>query len=120
MNQNDVGPSGAKSVGGASTAVAGVVVGNQEDAARQPIKLPTHDLADEAHVFVLNIDRPPWCGRQRAMFALPGLDAGFLIDAEHVIARPRRCTFPAVSIQQDPPMRVCKALFATHSGTHLE
>ena len=32
-------------------------------------------------------------------FAPPGLDAGFLIDAEHVIARPQRCAFPTTSIQ---------------------
>src|SRR5271165_4111571 len=35
------------------------------------------------------------------MFALPGLNAGLLIDAEHVIARPQRCTFPAALVQID-------------------
>ena len=40
-------------------------------------------------VFVLNVDPPPWCRRQRPMLAPSGLDAGLLIDAEHVIARPQ-------------------------------
>jgi hypothetical protein len=34
MNQNDVGSSGSKAIGGVSTAVAGAIVGNQEHAAR--------------------------------------------------------------------------------------
>ena len=34
VNQNDVGPSGSKTIGGASTAVAGAIVGNEEHAAR--------------------------------------------------------------------------------------
>jgi len=34
MNQNDVGPSGSKAIGGASTTVARTIVGNQEHAAR--------------------------------------------------------------------------------------
>ena len=34
MNQNDVGPFGAKAISGTPTTVAGAVVGNQEDAAR--------------------------------------------------------------------------------------
>ena len=34
MNQNDVGPSGSKAIGGASTTVAGAIVGDQEHATR--------------------------------------------------------------------------------------
>lgn len=39
MNQNDIGPSDTKAVGGASTTMAGAVIDNQEDAARRPIQL---------------------------------------------------------------------------------
>jgi hypothetical protein len=35
------------------------------------------------------------------MFAPPCLDAGLLVDAEHVITRPQRCTFPAALVQID-------------------
>lgn len=35
------------------------------------------------------------------MFAPPGLDAGLLVDAEHVISRPQCCTFPAPLVQVD-------------------
>jgi hypothetical protein len=31
----------------------------------------------------------------------PGLDAGLLIDAEDVIARPQCCTFPAAPVEID-------------------
>src|SRR5208282_3487340 len=48
MDQNDVGPSCAQAVGGASATMARAVVGNQEHAARRPIRLPIHDLAHEA------------------------------------------------------------------------
>ena len=34
VNKNDVGPSGSKAIGGASTTVAGAIVGNQEHVAR--------------------------------------------------------------------------------------
>jgi hypothetical protein len=43
---------------------------------------------------------------QGRMFALPCLDGGLLIDAENVISRPQRCTFPAASIQIDDAARL--------------
>ena len=48
MDQNDVGPSGAKAVGSAPTAMAGTIVGNQEHATRRTIRFLAHDLTDEA------------------------------------------------------------------------
>ena len=39
------------------------------------------------------------------MFAPPCLDGGLLIDAEYIIVRPQRCTFPAASIQIDDGKR---------------
>lgn len=35
------------------------------------------------------------------MFAPPGLDTGLLVDAEYVIARPQRCTFPPTLVEID-------------------
>ena len=48
MNQNDVGPSGAKAIGGAPATMAGAIVCNQEHAAGRPIRLMAHDLANQA------------------------------------------------------------------------
>ncbi len=54
-------------------------------------------------ILVLDVDRAPRRRRQRRMFAPPWLDGGLLIDAEHIIPRPQRCTFPAALIQIDDP-----------------
>ena len=35
------------------------------------------------------------------MSAPPGLDTGLLVDAEYVIARPQRCTFPPALVEID-------------------
>ena len=48
MDQNDVGPSGAKAIGGAPATMAGAIVCNQEHAAGRPIRLMAHDLANQA------------------------------------------------------------------------
>ena len=47
VNQNDVGPSGMEAGSGASTAVAGAVVCDQEHALRRPVGRLTEDLADK-------------------------------------------------------------------------
>ena len=46
MDQNDVGLSGAKAIGGAPAAVAGAIVCNQEHAAGRSIRLTAHNLAN--------------------------------------------------------------------------
>ena len=51
------------------------------------------------HVFVLDIDRATQSGRQRAVFASPSLNAGLLISAQNVIARPQCGTFPTALVQ---------------------
>lgn len=58
------------------------------------------------HILVLDVDRAPRRRGQGRMFALPCLDGGLLIDAENVISRPQRCTFPAASIQIDDATRL--------------
>jgi hypothetical protein len=74
-------------------------------AAEQPSSMyvPRGEVGQGAstQVFMLNVDRPTWCWGQRPMFAPPCLNAGLLVDAEHVIARPQRCTFPATLVQID-------------------
>jgi len=47
MNQNDVGPFGAKPVGGTSAAMARAVVDDQEHAACRSVRLLSHDLTDQ-------------------------------------------------------------------------
>jgi hypothetical protein len=46
MDQNDVGLSGAKAIGGAPAAVVGAIVCNQERAAGRSIRLTAHNLAN--------------------------------------------------------------------------
>ncbi len=133
MDQNNIGPLGAEPVGRWLTAMRGTIVSDQEHATRRTIRLPAHDLNDEAlescdavlelaaakklgslhvprseirqrvgsDVFVLNIDRAPRGRWQRTMFAPSCLDAGLLVDAEYVIARPQRCTFPPTLVKID-------------------
>jgi len=48
MDQNDMGPLGAEPVGRWLTAMGGTIVSDQEHATRRTIRLPTHDLNDEA------------------------------------------------------------------------
>src|SRR5208337_3002315 len=48
MDQNDVGPSGAKAICGAPATMAGAIVCNQEHATGRPIRLMAHDLANQA------------------------------------------------------------------------
>jgi hypothetical protein len=125
MNQNDVRPYGAKTLGSTPPAVARAVVGNQEHVTCRSVRLLSHDLPNQAmesgnavpplaaaeqsgpmripcgeivqgtrtHVFVLNVDRAPRRRRQRGMYPSPGLDAGLLVDAEHVILRPSTAPF---------------------------
>ena len=48
MDQNDIGPLGAEPVGRWLTAMGGTIVSDQEHATRRTIRLPAHDLNDEA------------------------------------------------------------------------
>jgi hypothetical protein len=48
---------------------------------------------------MLDIDPATRGGRQRAVFAPPGLNAGLLVSAENVIVCPQRCTFPTALIK---------------------
>ena len=145
MNQNDIGPPGAKPLAGAPATMARAVVDDQEHAACRAVRLLFHDLTDQAmercnaipalaaaeqscpvhiprgeigqrsrtHVFVRDVDRTPWCRRQGGMFPPPCLDARLLVDAEHVIPRPQRCTFPSALIQIDDPAGLAGKLRVT-------
>src|SRR6266446_6501078 len=53
----------------------------------------------QACIFVLDIDWAAWGGRQRGMFASPGLNAGLLVGAQHVVARPQGCALPTTLIK---------------------
>jgi hypothetical protein len=48
MDQNDIGPLGAEPVGRWLTTMGGAIVSDQEHATRRTIRLPAHDLNDEA------------------------------------------------------------------------
>ena len=48
MDQNDIGPLGAEPVGRWLTTMGGAIVSDQEHATRRTIRLPAHDLNNEA------------------------------------------------------------------------
>ena len=48
MNQNGIRPFGSEAVSGPRSAVRGAIVGDKERTARGTIRLPAHDLRDEA------------------------------------------------------------------------
>src|SRR5262249_31276867 len=52
-----------------------------------------------AFVFVLNIGRSAWCGRQGGMATAAGLDAGLLVGAEDVVLVPQGCALPHARIE---------------------
>jgi hypothetical protein len=52
-----------------------------------------------AGIFMFHIDRPTGGRWKREMFAPPGLDAGFFIGAQHVIARSQGLALPTTMIK---------------------
>src|SRR5205807_3915584 len=57
--------------------------------------------SSQACIFMLDINWAAWGGRQRGMFASPGLNAGLLVGAQHVVARPQGCA-PSSDVDKDP------------------
>jgi len=62
-------------------------------------------------VFMLNVYRAPFGGRQRTVFAAPRLDAGLLVSAENVIARPKCSTFPTAVVKIEDAARFAVELW---------
>lgn len=80
-----------------SDAVLGFAVAEQLGA----MHVPGSEVGQRAgtRVLVLDIDRATRSGRQRAVFASPSLNAGLLVSAQNVIARPQCCTFPTALVK---------------------
>jgi ABC transporter substrate binding protein len=66
-----------------------------------PVQLPTkfEMIGAGAGVFMFHVNRPPRSRWKRGMFAPPGLDTGFFVGTQHVIAQSQGLTLPTALVK---------------------